>query len=393
MKIYISKPGIICAAGKSLNELFINVTNGNQKIEKIRTLNEKDFFVAKIDDKILEKSTGRFDMRIIQIEENALLQIENDINFSKQKFGSNRIGVCVGSCDNGTELSIKNHRDFFENNVFSENYSLEMQGADYVSTFIAEKYEITGPVNSFSTACSSSASAIIKGAELILADICDAVIVGGIDIASETVLLGFDSLEAISDEITNPFSKNRKGITIGEAGAFFILSKEHLNQNEPKVLLKGWGESSDAYHLTSPNPSGEGAKQAIENALKSANISINDVDYLNLHGTGTKLNDSMESKAVDCVFGEKKIPVSSTKSITGHTLGAAAALELAICYSVLTQNEQNIKLPIQIWDFLYDDELPKLNFVNKNTTVQKINNCLSNSFAFGGANACLVIGM
>ena len=369
MAIYISKPAVMCAAGNSLEELWNSVIAKNQSgIKKVKACDDQDFFVARIDDSLLPPSSARYDMRIMRIEEAALNQIADDIETAKNRFGSDRIGICVGSCDNGTEFSVAGHKKYFETNHFPQDYNLEIQGADYVSTYIAEKFDINGPANTFSTACSSSAGATIKAAEMIMAGIVDAVIVGGIDIASNTVLLGFNALEAVSPKITNPFSKNRSGITLGEAGVFYILSKELINQNQKKVELLGWGESADAYHMTSPDPSGDGARKAMENALKSAKISINDVDYVNLHGTGTKFNDSMEAKAVNAVFGDYKVPVSTTKPVTGHTLGAAASLELAICYSAIN----NVELPVQIWD--------------KQTKI-----CLSNSFAFGGANACLVI--
>lgn len=394
MAIYISKPGVMCGAGCSLEELQKSVIAGNQNgIKKIKACNDKEYFVSRIQDKFLKKSSARYDMRIMRIEEAALNQIEDDIKTAINQFGPQRIAVCVGSCDNGTEFSVAGHRKYFENKTFSADYNLEIQGADYVSTFIAEKYGIKGAVNTFSTACSSSAGATIKAAEIIMAGLADAVIAGGIDIASDTVLLGFDSLEAVSPEITNPFSKNRKGITLGEAGVFYILSKEPLksSKNNKNVILLGWGESADAYHNTSPDPTGSGAKKAMEKALKSAKITKNDIDYINLHGTGTKFNDSMEAKAVNAVFGDLKVPVSTTKPITGHTLGAAAGLELAVCFSVIN----NAELPVQVWDKEYDCEFPKLNFVNENySRVQnkkKTKICLSNSFAFGGANACLVI--
>ena len=389
MAIYISKPGIMCAAGNSLEELWNSVITKNQSgIKKVKACDNQDFYTARIENSLLKPSSARYDMRIMQIEELALSQIADDIETAKKRFGKDRIAVCIGSCDNGTEFSVAGHKQYFETDQFPKDYNLEIQGADYVSTFIAEKYDISGPVNTFSTACSSSAGATIKAAELIMSDLVDAAIVGGVDIASNTVLLGFNALEAVSPEITNPFSKNRCGITLGEAGVFYILSKEPLNQNQKKVELLGWGESADAYHMTSPDPTGEGAKKAMENALKSANISKNDVDYINLHGTGTKFNDSMESKAVDSVFGDYKVPVSTTKPITGHTLGAAASLELAICYSAIN----NVELPLQVWDKQKDAELPELNFVDEKTDFQKQTKiCLSNSFAFGGANACLVI--
>ena len=389
MAIYISKPAVMCAAGNSLEELWNSVIAKNQSgIKKVKACDDQDFFVARIDDSLLPPSSARYDMRVMRIEEAALNQIADDIETAKNRFGSDRIGICVGSCDNGTEFSVAGHKQYFETNHFPQDYNLEIQGADYVSTYIAEKFDIKGPANTFSTACSSSAGATIKAAEMIMAGIVDAVIVGGIDIASNTVLLGFNALEAVSPKITNPFSKNRSGITLGEAGVFYILSKELINQNQKKVELLGWGESADAYHMTSPDPSGDGAKKAMENALKSAKISINDVDYVNLHGTGTKFNDSMEAKAVNAVFGDYKVPVSTTKPITGHTLGAAASLELAICYSAIN----NVELPVQIWDKQKDTEIPELNFVDEKTDFQKQTKiCLSNSFAFGGANACLVI--
>ena len=279
MAIYISKPAVMCAAGNSLEELWNSVIAKNQSgIKKVKACDDQDFFVARIDDSLLPPSSARYDMRIMRIEEAALNQIADDIETVKNRFGSNRIGICVGSCDNGTEFSVAGHKQYFETNQFPQDYNLEIQGADYVSTYIAEKFDIKGPANTFSTACSSSAGATIKAAEMIMAGIVDAVIVGGIDIASNTVLLGFNALEAVSTKITNPFSKNRSGITLGEAGVFYILSKELINQNQKKVELLGWGESADAYHMTSPDPSGDGARKAMENALKSAKISINDVD-------------------------------------------------------------------------------------------------------------------
>jgi len=388
MKIYLSKPGVMSSAGANLEELFASIVSGDQSgIKRYETFSGSTFFAARIDEKTLEPSTGRFDMKIIRIEEAALDQIGSIIEKAKSKYGEKRIAVCVGSCDNGTEFSLAGHRKYFENGAFPEDYSIEMQGADYVSTFIAEKYGLTGPVCTFSTACSSSAGALIKAAELIKSGFCDAAIAGGIDIASDTTLVGFASLEAVSESITNPFSKNRSGITLGDGAAFFVLSKEPLDESVPEICLLGYGESCDAHHMTSPDPSGIGAKKAIEKALSNAKIQPKEVNYINLHGTGTKFNDSMEAKAVDAVFGAYKVPCSTTKPITGHTLGAAGALELAICFAAITNNV----LPPQIWDGVFDEEMPKLNFVNKNSNLHQTKICLSNSFAFGGADACLVI--
>ena len=427
MDIYLSKPGVMSCAGNNIEELWQAVTEGNQKgIKKYKACNGEEYFAARIDDKSLKPSGGRYDMKVMRIENAALEQISSDVDAVKKLYGPDRIAVCVGSCDNGTEFSVAAHRKFFAEGEFPADYNLEIQGADYAATFVAEKFGITGPANCFSTACSSSAGAIIKAAEMIKAGLADAVVAGGIDIASDTTLVGFGALEAVSSEITNPFSRNRHGITLGDGAAFFVLTREPLTVVEPvettlspsgltrrSIRLLGWGESADAYHMTSPDPSGAGAEKAIRRALESAGLATSDVGYINLHGTGTKFNDSMEAKAVAAIFGEARnvgagddaganavsVPVSTTKPVTGHTLGASAALEAAICWKALMENQEknaNIKLPLQLWDGQRDEELPVLNIVDKKSdggSKGPLKVCLSNSFAFGGANACLALGI
>jgi 3-oxoacyl-[acyl-carrier-protein] synthase-1 len=204
---------------------------------------------------------------------------------------------------------------------------------------------------------------------------------------SETVMLGFAALEAVSDEISNPFSKNRKGINLGEGAAFYVMQNDTRTNNTPDVELLGWGESADAYHMTAPRPDGSGAEAAMREALNMAGIAPGDVDYINLHGTGTPLNDIMEALAIQAVFADNAPLLSSTKPVTGHTLGAAGALELALCRMALTKGG----LPVHCWDGRRDEEIPCLNFVAPNTNAKpKI--CMSNSFAFGGCNTSLIIG-
>lgn len=407
MNLYLSKPGVMSCAGNNIDQLWDAVTTGRQdNIKKVKACNGEEYFAARVDEANLKPSGARYDMKIIRIENAALEQIADDVAAVRDKYGADRIAVCIGSCDNGSEFSVAGHRKYFTEGEFPADYSLEMQGADYVSTFAAEKFGLTGPAITFATACSSSAGAIIKAAEMIMGGVADAALVGGIDIASDTTLIGFSALEAVSSEITNPFSKNRHGITLGDGAAFFVLTREPLEKMPVSVKLLGWGESADAYHMTSPDPSGAGAEKAIRRALESSGLSLADVGYINLHGTGTKFNDSMEAKAVAAIFGEKSIPVSTTKPITGHTLGAAAALEAAICWKALVENSgknDKIKLPVQVWDGERDEELPVLNIVDGKSgadgeadaadTGGELKVCLSNSFAFGGANACLVLGI
>ena len=411
MELFLSKPGVMSCAGNNIEELWQSVTSGNQQgIKKVTACNDEEYFAARIDESVLQPSGARYDMKIMRIENEALEQIASEIVAVKERYGADRIAVCVGSCDNGTEFSLAGHRKYFSQGEFPAEYNIEIQGADYVSTFIAEKFGLRGPAETFATACSSSAGAIIKAAEMIKAGLADAAVVGGIDIASDTTLIGFSALEAVSSEITNPFSKNRHGITLGDGAAFFVLTKEPL-AGGITVKLLGWGESADAYHMTSPDPSGAGAEKAIRRALENSGVPLTDVGYINLHGTGTKFNDSMESIAVAAVFGNGsgqavKVPVSTTKPVTGHTLGAAAALEAAICWKALEENngkKDNIKLPVQVWDGERDEELPALNFVDGKSAggstdgkaggAGALKVCLSNSFAFGGANACLVLGI
>jgi 3-oxoacyl-[acyl-carrier-protein] synthase-1 len=411
MELYLSKPGVMSCAGNNIEELWKSVTTGNQKnIKKVKACNDEEYFAARIADDSLQASGARYDMKIMRIENAALEQIADDVLAVKERYGADRVAVCLGSCDNGTEFSLANHRKYFAEGEFPKDYNIEIQGADYVSTFVAEKFGLTGPAVTFATACSSSAGAIIKASEMIMGGVVDAAVVGGIDIASDTTLIGFSALEAVSSEITNPFSKNRHGITLGDGAAFFVLTKEPLSVVEcpqggriettstTTVRLLGWGESADAYHMTSPDPSGAGAEKAIRRALEASKVATSEVGYINLHGTGTKFNDSMEAKAVAAIFGEKTVPVSTTKPVTGHTLGAAAALEAAICWKALVENQgknDNIQLPLQVWDGERDEEIPELNIVDGKSGAAKGNLkiCLSNSFAFGGANACLVLGI
>lgn len=398
MKIYLSNPGFICAAGNSSDEAgFIeNLSSGNRDgIKKVDCglVGEngvKSFFVGKIADSLLKPTGDKFDMRVLQIFDFALSSMRSVTQKAISRYGAERIGVCIGSCDNGSYLSFKAHKEFFTNGAFPPGYDLKAQGADYVATFASNRLGVSGISLAFSTACSSSASAIIKAKELIRAGICDAVIAGGVDVTSDMVLLGFDSLEAIDHEKTNPFSKNRSGINLGEGASLFLLSRDDLD--ETGILLAGTGESSDASHMTAPLADGSGAEQAMKAALADAELSPDEIDYVNLHGTGTHLNDSMEGKGLALLFGDYKVAASSTKPLTGHTLGAAGSLELAACFYAIKSQ----KLPLHVWDGVRDEEIPSLNLVTKENSDKIAGNrqirvCMSNSFAFGGCNASLII--
>ena len=320
--------------------------------------------------------------RIIRIIDTALEQMRPNIEKAIAKYGPEKIGVCLGSCDNGSEGSLPAHQALFAQGAFPRNYSLRFQSAAFPAEFIALKFGLCGPVFTIATACASGASAIIRGVELIRSGLCDAVIAGGADIVSDTVFAGFHALEAISDSLTNPFSKNRKGINLGEGAAFFILEAE---ENSP-VELSGAGESADAYHITAPGTDGAGPAKAMKAALVDAELKADQIGYINLHGTGTDLNDKAEALAMKAVF-DNAPPISSTKPITGHTLGAAGALEAAICWMVLTEKRG---LPVHCWDGVKDEEITV--FPDKGDRQKTPSICMSNSFAFGGCNVSLILG-
>jgi len=387
-KIWLSAPGLICCAGKNKNELYDSCLSGYQGGMVMRGLsgaNEK-FPVGLIPGELPKVAFApeayAGGTRIIRIIDAALEQIRPEIEKAVTKYGQERIGVCLGSCDNGSEGSLLAHQALLAQGSFPEDYSLRFQSASFPAEFIADKFGISGPVFTIATACAGGASAIIRGAELIRSGLCGAVIAGGADVVSETVLAGFHSLEAISDSLTNPFSKNRKGINLGEGAAFFLLDSEE----DSAVELLGAGESADAYHMTAPGTDGAGPAKAMRAALVDAELKAEQIGYINLHGTGTGLNDKAEGLAMKAVF-DKIPPMSSTKPVTGHTLGAAGALEAVVCWMVLTEQRG---LPVHCWDGVKDEEIPVFSVGGDSQKAPLI--CMSNSFAFGGCNVSLILG-
>jgi len=220
---------------------------------------------------------------------------------------------------------------------------------------------------------------------MIAAGFADAVIVGGADSLCAFTIAGFSSLESVSAERCNPFSANRHGINIGEGAALFVLSRE-----PGAVRLAGCGESSDAHHMSAPDPSGQGARMAMMQAVTRAGLRPGDIGYINLHGTATPQNDAMEARVVAELFGDR-VPASSTKPLTGHALGAAGAIEAAICWLALTDAAH--RLPGHWWDQAGDPALPKIGLVPPGTThAGSLHYALTQNFAFGGSNAALVLG-
>lgn len=321
----------------------------------------------------------------------ALLALETDgfraqVESAKQRYGATRIGLAVGTSTSGILATeeVLAYRESQGKFYGSYDYAATHR-MNALSDFCASALGIEGPRLTISTACSSSAKVFASAARWIKYGLADAVIVGGVDTLCLTTIHGFNSLGLISQGITRPLDECRDGINVGEAGGFMLLESAPTKSNQVKLL--GVGESSDAYHISSPHPEGAGAVKAMRQALKSANCKASNVDYINMHGTGTSNNDEVEAKAMHTVF-EDSLPLhSSTKGFTGHTLGAAGITEAVICELALKHQFAPKSINLQTLD-----KTLGLQPVIKSQS-EELRICMSNSFGFGGNNACLLFGL
>jgi 3-oxoacyl-[acyl-carrier-protein] synthase-1 len=254
-----------------------------------------------------------------------------------------------------------------------------------VAEFARARFALEGPCTAISTACSSSAKAFASAARFIEAGVIDAALVGGVDTLCLTTLYGFSSLELLSTQPSRPYDVDRDGISIGEAAAFILLERTGAEGHAGGVWLLGTGESSDAYHMSAPHPEGLGARMSMQAALDAAGLEARSIDYLNLHGTGTPSNDASEDKAVTALFGDR-VPCSSTKGMTGHTLGAAGAVEAIISTLAITDSI----VPGSAGTRRIDPAL-KAGYALQPSR-KPVTHVMSNSFGFGGSNCSLVFG-
>jgi len=386
---YFNNLSIINALGRNASEVVANLLNN--RADNLAIYDElfsgRKTWVGKVTAKLhdIPPKLARFNCRNNQLLASAYLDIEQDVEQLKKQYGSHRIGIVLGTSTSGIASSEAAFKQYFRTNSYPETYDYRQQEIGSCSEFLAQFAGITGINYTISTACSSSGKAIAAAYRLIKAGYCDAVVVGGSDSLCELTLNGFDSLDLLSPSICNPFSINRRGLNIGEGAALFILSKIPA-----PIKLLGVGEASDGYHIVAPDPQGVGAKLAIKQALQTANIKPEDIGYINLHGTGTNKNDAMEALVINELF-ENQPYCSSTKPLLGHTLGAAGAQELGLCWLLLSeQHNPNKLLPPQIWDQQQDLQLPKINLIAKQTQWHSPI-FMSNSFAFGGSNVSLII--
>ncbi|MDP2271766.1 MAG: beta-ketoacyl-ACP synthase [Archangium sp.] len=386
MSAYLSELGLVCALGEGQHAvreaLFGPAPSGVKTTDFYAP--DRPLALGRIDAVMpsLEDAAVEFRSRNNALVRLALAQIRPAVDAAIARFGPARIGVVMGTSTSGigeAELAID---ALVKAGALTPSYHYTMQELGSPARFLAATLGTRGPTCVISTACSSSAKALASAARWLEAGLVDAVIAGGADSLCRFTIAGFSALESVSAERCNPMSKNRNGINIGEAATLFLVTRE-----AGPVRLAGWGETSDAHHLSAPEPTGKGAAEAMRQALARAQLKASDIGYLNLHGTATPQNDAMESRAVDAVLG-LQVPSSSTKPLTGHTLGAAGALEAAICWLTLTDPAH--RLPPHWFDGEREVELPRLRLVTPGERAP-VRAALSNSFAFGGSNASLAL--
>ncbi|WGE90996.1 beta-ketoacyl-ACP synthase [Actinobacillus genomosp. 1] len=402
MKLFLSRPAVMSALGDDLNTHLDVLLNNKPSplaatdipysvhgiIGQEKMLGEVKVTLREFPAELPAEHRSRNNQLLWHV----LAQIEPQIEQVIARFGKQRVAVVMGTSTTGVDENIPVFQYAAEHNDWSgKPFWQQQQYFSAPADFVAYQYGVQSASYGISTACTSGARALISAARLLKANLCDAVICGGVDTLSPLTISGFSSLEVLSDQRTNPLSANRNGINIGEAATAFIMTREAIDEH--RIELLGYGASSDAYHMSSPHPEGIGAISAFENALKSAALSANQIGWINLHGTGTVHNDQMETLAVAKVFGNQTA-CTTTKPYTGHTLGAAGALEAAILWAVIsrTYNPQGI-LPPQLWDGMRDESLPEILITDEHSRWLPGRRLgASSSFAFGGNNAVLILG-
>ena len=390
---YLNQCGIVCALGASRSEvrhnLFALERSGVQQTDRWSPGRQLALGAVAQDLKLpdLENRPLQQRSRNNQLALAALAQIRPEVDVAIAQFGAQRIGVVIGTSTSGIDSTEGAMRQYRQSGKLPPEFHYAQQELGSPAQLLSDELGLSGPAYVHSSACSSSGKAFASAARLIKMGLCDAVICGGVDTLCEFTVAGFSALESVSVERCNPLSVHRNGINIGEGAALFLMSK-----NRAEVALCGWGESSDGYHMSAPEPQGLGARMAIEQALQRAGIGAQQIDYINLHGTATVQNDAMEAKVIHDLFGTQ-VPVSSTKPFTGHALGAASAIEAALCWLTLQQANSDLRLPAHLWDGAADPALPVLHtVVSGYRHTRPLQWILSNSFAFGGSNAALVLG-
>lgn len=388
--IYITGTGVISAIGKNVAQNLNSLRQKKSGIGPIKILDSQfknDFVAGEINftNKQLSEIIGI--SPALEYPRNSLLGIIAAKEAYKQAkisaSDSLRTGLIAGTTIGGMDKIEQFYYSLDKNINIIQSYS-----CGSITELIADYLGIDQFVSTYNTACSSSANAIMYGARLIQQGILDRAIVGGFDSLSKFTLNGFRSLFILSAEPCRPFDKNRTGLNLGEGAGFLVIESEKTlskTGNDPICMLTGYANTNDAFHQTASSEDGEGAYLCMTNALKKAGIRSADIDYINLHGTGTENNDLSEGMAIKRLFENNLPPISSTKSYTGHTLGAAGGIEAV--FSVLSLQHDTIFPSL---GFEYPIDQLGISPITRNITLPGIKHVMSNSFGFGGNDTTLI---
>lgn len=345
--------------------------------------------VDSVDDASVRPDLAEFDCRNNRLAQIGLTQdgFAERVEAARARYGAQRIGVFIGTSTSGileTEHAYQ-HRDPQSGALPGDFRYTQTHNIYSPAAFVRAYCRLGGPAMAISSACSSGAKVFASARRMLEAGLIDAAVVGGVDSLCLTALYGFNSLELLSRRPCRPYDVARDGISIGEAAAFALL--EHMPEHaidDDAILLLGIGESSDAHHMSSPHPEGLGAQAAMAQALSTSGLAASDIDYINLHGTGTLSNDAAEAHAIRALFDGTAC--SSTKGATGHTLGAAGALEAVI--TALALRHQFVPAGINTTE---PDPALGVHYVTSDRSA-RVRAALSNAFGFGGTNCSLVFG-
>ncbi len=406
-RVVITGIGVISPIGSNPEEFWQSLLNGKSGIDKVTIFDTKGFDVnfggevknfdpAKYIDAKEATRTDRF----AQFALAAALEAVKDAGIDFSKCDRSRCGSIIGSGIGGLAELQESHSRFLQRGPTKMSpFFVPKLMVNSAPGKVAIKHGICGPNFAVSSACSSANHALGLALKTIQYGDADVMISGGAEAALTSLgLSGFACMGAVSKRNDNPqaasrpFEKNRDGFVLGEGSAIFILENlEHARKRDAKIYaeLLGFGQSDDAFHITAPDPDGTGAALSMKNALNDASLRPEDISYINAHGTSTKLNDKVETMAIKKLFNDnaRKVPVSSTKSMTGHLLGAAAAVELLACIMSIRDNKVHPTIN-------YEEPDPEcdLDYVPNVKRDVQVDYAISNSLGFGGHNTTLVVG-
>jgi 3-oxoacyl-[acyl-carrier-protein] synthase II len=405
-RVVVTGMGAITCLGNSIEEFWTGLKNSQSGIRRI-SLVSPDGFPCKVSGEIqdfdtndyMDRKEARRMARFSQFAVAAAYQAVKDSGLDFEKEDLDRIGVLIGSGSGGLPETDQQAEIRVKRGVGRMSpYYIPMMLVNMASANISHAFNLTGYTNTCVTACAAGTQSIGEAAEVIRRGAADVIVTGGTEAGiCEIGMGGFSTMRALSTwdgdpaKASRPFDAGRDGFAPSEGSGILILeSLDHAKARGAHIYAEigGWGVSSDAYHLVQPHPEGSGAAKAITRALENANVELDEIDYINAHGTSTPINDASETKAIKRVFGERAydIPISSTKSMVGHSLGASGSLEAIVCINSINDNILHPTINQEVSD--PDCDLDYIPNVARET---EVNITLSNSFGFGGQNACLVI--